>query len=165
MTAAVCSGSDENEGEGEDVVESPSRRSSAPRYARLGKRSASPAADDIVDHEEHRLTLSRRAVPTNFRFAGLGKRRVSLAYKAAGLGKRADETDYWSYGGRPEPEIGRTSYVEPAAFDDYIEYGPEAVKRRVSTAMRYAGLGKRQQRSRVDAGMRYMGVGRRAPLP
>ena len=87
-----------------------------------------------------------------------------MAYKAAGLGKRADdwahEAEDWLDGGRPEAEIGRTSYVEPVFGDYSAEYGPDAVKRRVSAAMRYAGLGKRQ-RSRVDAGMRYMGVGRR----
>jgi len=82
-----CSGSDENEGEDQlrRVRESPPRRA-APRYARLGKRLASTDDDEDPDQDD-RLTLSHRAVPTNFRFAGLGKRRVSLAYKAAGLGK------------------------------------------------------------------------------
>jgi len=88
------------------------------------------------------LTLTRRAaVPTNFRFAGLGKRRVSLAYKAAGLGKRLRDND-WGY----EPENRLHSDAE---------FAPE-MKRRVSTAMRYAGIGKR---SRVDAATRYLGIG------
>lgn len=88
------------------------------------------------------MTLSRRAVPTNFRFAGLGKRRVSLAYKAAGLGKRLSDND-WGY----EPQKRLHSDV----------FAPEMDKRRVSTAMRYAGIGKR---SRVDAGTRYLAMGR-----
>ena len=81
---------------------------------------------------------------------------AGLACKAAGLGKRADDWD-WLDGAEPETdrEFDDDSAAEYAA-------GPEgAIKRRVSTAMRYAGLGKRQ-RSRVDPGMRYMGVGRRA---
>ena len=146
----LITGSDDKETGQLQVGETPSRRSPAPRYARLGKRPVSPYVDD---DENDRLTLLRRAVPTNFRFAGLGKRRVSLAYKAAGLGKRDDDWAYETGVGRPEAEIDQ--YGDPV-----FEEGPEAAKRRVSTAMRYAGLGKRQQR-RVDAGMRYMGLERR----
>ena len=122
----------------------PSRRAPAPRYARLGRRPASPHVDD---DDENNLKALKRAVPTNFRFAGLGKRKVSLAYKAAGLGKRVGsnsrfvyDTENRQHGGRPEADAVYVKYNDPV-FDDYSESRPE--KRRVSTAMRYAGLGKR----------------------
>jgi len=132
-----------------EVGESLSRRSSGPRYARLVKRPSPPSADD----EDDRLTMSQRAVPTNFRFAGLGKRRVSLAYKAAGLGKRASDNGVWDFQteNRPEEEIGHNIYDEPV-FGNYADLKPE-LKRRVSTAMRYAGLGKRH-RGLLDADMK-----------
>jgi len=129
-----CSVLDEDENEQLQTV---ARQAPAPRYARLGKRQVSPSAADD-DDADHPLTLSQRAVPTNFRFAGIGKRRVSLAYKAAGLGKR-----------------GPDSWDDPV-YDDYAR--PESDKRRVSTAMRYAGIGKRRQ-SRIDAAVRYAGIG------
>ena len=160
MSLFSFSGSDEDEGEHQQtVVDSPSRRVPPPSFARLGKRSVS-TSDDDNDEDGNQLKLVHRAVPTNFRFAGLGKRRVSLAYKAAGLGKRADDRGEWALyeaenrlrgGGRPEAEI---RHGEEPVVDDFAEE-----KRAVSTAMRYAGIGKRQ-RSRVDAGMRYRGFGR-----
>lgn len=157
MYVFCCSASDASEAEQLDAAAPPSRRAAAPRYARLGR---GPADDD---DEEYHLRLSKRAVPTNFRFAGLGKRKVSLAYKAAGLGKRTDDSSDWEYdidrrvyGARPEADIGgHVTYIEPV-LDDYTDARPETDKRRVSTAMRYAGLGKRQH----GRGMRYMGVGR-----
>lgn len=143
---------DENEDDQLRVMEaSPALRSSSPRYARLGKRSA-----PVDDPHQHRR--SKRTVPTNFRFAGLGKRRVSLAYKAAGLGKRFDGGD-WESDNNNRLYAGQN--VDPRQFDD-VETRPEMdEKRRVSTAMRYAGLGKRQ-RSRD---MRYMGFTRRDDRP
>ena len=143
QTFACCRlGSDEKESDQLQVVESPSRRSTGPRYARLGKRQGALTAGR--DNEDDRLTMSHRAVPANFRFAGLGKRRVSLAYKAAGLGKR--DGDNWTYdtGVRPEMEISHTLYDDPV-YDNFVEFRPKAEKRRVSMAMRYAGIGKRQR--------------------
>jgi len=144
MCVVCCrSASDEN-GDVRLLVGAPSsRRSPAPRYARLGRRPVSSRVDD----EENNLKALKRAVPTNFRFAGLGKRKVSLAYKAAGLGKRVGSNSRFVYdaenrlhGGRPEADTVYVKYNDPV-FDDNSEWRSE--KRRVSTAMRYAGLGKR----------------------
>lgn len=69
----------------------------AHRWAGIGKRAASPAADqNAVDtavqaalQDLDRLPIAERAMPGNFRYAGLGKRRVgNMAMRYGGIGKR-----------------------------------------------------------------------------